>query len=109
MRAMRRLVIIVMWATACGPSARKGSGADGGSSDGSRVDATALRDAPVSGVQCSSDLHDVLDGSGQVVVTCPPDQGCAAGACVPACAAAAASQGSVGCDFVIATPSFLPA
>src|SRR5262249_51525063 len=47
-----------------------------------------------------------LDGQGNVVMTCPVDQGCADGACVPACTAAAASQGSVGCDFVVATPSF---
>jgi hypothetical protein len=50
----------------------------------------------------------VLDQNGNVVATCPNDQGCAAGACVPACQAAAASQGSVGCDFVVATPSFYP-
>src|SRR5262249_48968843 len=32
------------------------------------------------------------------------DQGCAAGACVPACEAAAASHGNVGCDFLVPTP-----
>ena len=55
---------------------------------------------------CSSDLRDVIDGNGVVVKTCPPDQGCAGGQCVPACDAAAASKGSVGCDYVIPTPSF---
>ncbi len=55
---------------------------------------------------CSADLQKVLDPSGVVVATCPPDQGCASGACVPACMAAAASKGSLGCNYVVATPSF---
>jgi IgGFc binding protein len=55
---------------------------------------------------CSGDLHDVIGPDGTVVETCPPDQGCANGACVPACQAAAASKGSVGCDFLVSTPGF---
>ena len=55
---------------------------------------------------CSSDLRNVIDGQGNVVQTCPDDQGCAAGGCVPACQAAAASKGSIGCDYVVPTPSF---
>ena len=55
---------------------------------------------------CSGDLRNVIDGSGNVIQTCPPDQGCAGGACVPACQAAAASKGTVGCDYVVPTPSF---
>lgn len=57
---------------------------------------------------CSPDLKSVIDASGNIIQTCPPDQGCAGGTCVPACDAAAASQGNVGCDFVVATPDFLP-
>jgi hypothetical protein len=38
---------------------------------------------------CSPDLHAVVDGMGQVLESCAADQGCADGACVPACAAAA--------------------
>src|SRR5689334_21911091 len=34
---------------------------------------------------CSSDLHGVLDCNNGLIQTCPPEQGCAAGACVPAC------------------------
>ncbi|HUS28448.1 MAG TPA: IgGFc-binding protein [Kofleriaceae bacterium] len=90
-----RLVFAVTLLMACGPSVRDSDG-DGGNGG----------DALPMGTQCSSDLHEVLDDAGNVVGTCPPDQGCAAGACVPACQAAAASQGSVGCDFVVATPSF---
>jgi len=56
---------------------------------------------------CSGDLRNVVDvDNGTVVQTCPDDQGCAGGMCVPACSAAAASKGSVGCDFVVPTPSF---
>ncbi len=55
---------------------------------------------------CSLDLHDVVDANGNVIQTCPPDQGCAAGVCVSACAAAGTAKGSVGCDFVVATPAF---
>jgi IgGFc binding protein len=84
---------------ACGPSRPDNFGDDdGGSGSGSNLQGTS----------CSSDLHDVLDDQGNVVGTCPDDQGCAAGVCVAACAAAGASQGSVGCDFTVATPSFLP-
>ena len=61
--------------------------------------------SPKTGV-CSGDLHSLLDSNGGVVETCAADQGCAGGSCAPACDAAAASHGSVGCDFVVATPSF---
>src|SRR5262249_44396456 len=54
---------------------------------------------------CSSDLHSVLDGNGDVVATCTDDEGCADGACVPACEAAAKSHGNLGCDFEIPPPS----
>ncbi len=53
---------------------------------------------------CSADLRALVDATGKVVTTCPPDQGCAKGACVPACDAAAQSRGNVGCDFRVATP-----
>ncbi|HEY3808096.1 MAG TPA: IgGFc-binding protein [Kofleriaceae bacterium] len=85
---------------ACGPGPRTGPGDD--DDDDGGMGSNGM------GVACSSDLHNVLDGNGNVVETCPDDQGCADGACVPACQAAAASQGSVGCDFMVATPSFLP-
>jgi hypothetical protein len=55
---------------------------------------------------CSPDLHSILDSNGNVVQTCPPDQGCGSGGCVPACQAAAEAHGSIGCDFMVATPSF---
>jgi hypothetical protein len=48
---------------------------------------------------CSPDLQHVIDGSGNVLMTCPPDQGCYAGGCEPACQAAADTTGTIGCDF----------
>ncbi len=56
--------------------------------------------------RCSPDLHEVLDSMGGVVTTCPPTLACANGTCVPACQAAASAKGSIGCDFMVATPSF---
>src|SRR6202040_3758973 len=53
---------------------------------------------------CSADLRSVVDATGHVVKTCPLDQGCASGECIAACAAAAASHGSLGCDFWVGTP-----
>ena len=52
---------------------------------------------------CSSDLHDVLC-NGMVIQTCPADQGCAGGKCVPACQAAQASKSSIGCDYYSVNP-----
>src|SRR5262245_40246641 len=57
-----------------------------------------------SGLGCSADLRSVLDANGKVVSTCPLEQGCAGGRCIDACTAAAASQGSLGCDFWVSTP-----
>jgi hypothetical protein len=48
---------------------------------------------------CSDDLHDIIDEHGDTVATCPGDQACFEGACMPACAAAAAYEGTLGCDF----------
>ncbi len=58
------------------------------------------------GIGCSADLKFVVDAAGNVIQQCGPDEGCAGGQCIPACDAAAASKGSIGCDFMVATPSF---
>jgi hypothetical protein len=60
------------------------------------------------GLLCSADLHSVVNKMGTIVKECPSDEGCLGGLCVPACDAAAASKGTIGCDFVVATPSFYP-
>ncbi len=59
-------------------------------------------ESPSSG--CSPDLHSRVDESGNIVETCPPDQGCLSGHCAPACTAVAAAHGNVGCDFLIPRP-----
>src|SRR5689334_14762844 len=100
MRVARIGCLVLLVAAACGPARHRPGDDDDTTGDGSNGSNHQL------GTSCSSDLHDVLDDQGNVVATCPDDQGCAGGACVPACDAAAASQGSVGCDFVVATPSF---
>ncbi len=57
------------------------------------------------GLRCSRDLKKVIDGCTEEVVTeCGPDQGCANGGCVDACAAAAIAKGSVGCAFSTLPP-----
>ncbi len=88
----------VLAIAACGRTDASAGSPDAGGADTS---------SPVD-LRCSGDLRDVTDSAGNVVLTCPPDQGCANGVCVGACDAAAASKGSVGCDFVVATPSMSP-
>jgi hypothetical protein len=95
------LLAFVVVAAACDiPRGREER--DGGSpvtppvSDGGPV-TTPLCDT--NELHCSSDLHAVVDCAGTTVQTCPPDQGCARGACVPACESAVANQSSVGCDY----------
>ena len=69
---------------------------EGGAGDASNV------------LHCSSDLHSVLDANDQVVKTCPPDQGCGAGAqCVPACQAAQYNKSTIGCDYYSVAPDII--
>ena len=79
-----------------------GGGSDGGLDDGTFFDVNT--DGSGCPVRCSADLHQVLDCNQQVVTTCPGDQGCAAGACVPACQAATANKSTVGCDYYSLIP-----
>ena len=81
-------------------------------STGGTTDGTSTTDGGTTGVPvepgCSADLHDVIDQFDNVLETCPPDQGCSAGACVPACDAAAASKANFGCVFIAPTPPAYP-
>jgi hypothetical protein len=106
------LFVFVLCA-ACGPTSSNfgdgGTGEDAGDASFSDVTNPHFGDAGeggTGGTGCSGDLRSVIDSNGNVVTTCPPDQGCNAGKCVPACQAAAASKGSVGCDYVVSTPAF---
>jgi hypothetical protein len=58
------------------------------------------------GMGCSSDLQHVVDEDGMVVESCPPEEGCFEGACIPACEAAANAQGAIGCEYWTPTPPF---
>ena len=75
---------------------------------GTDLGADAGDGGPPIGAGCSADLRDVLTFGGGVLRTCPADQGCAGGTCVPACDAAAASRGSIGCAYVAMTPPSYP-
>jgi hypothetical protein len=61
-------------------------------------------DATGGGRHCSGDLHSILDDNDNVIMTCPPDQGCGAMGCVPACESAVENQSSVGCDYYAVEP-----
>ncbi|MFO0663922.1 MAG: IgGFc-binding protein [Polyangiaceae bacterium] len=74
-----------------------GSGVGLGSGDGGQTSGQ---------VHCSSDLHSILNDSNQVIATCPGNEGCAEGKCVPACDAAAANKSSIGCDYLAIPPPF---
>jgi hypothetical protein len=93
--------------TTRGPSSEPGvqnaGGMAGGSSPVLDVDASA---AGAQQASCAPDLQSVVDGNGAVVKQCPSDQGCAGGACVAACDAAAQSHGSIGCEFWGLDPPF---
>jgi hypothetical protein len=124
MRAPRTWLPLGFWlastALAALPAACGGAGASGGAGAGGTgagaagsTTATGAGGDPgfdaghsdaSSDLGCSADLRSVIDAGGQVVTTCPADQGCAAGACVEACAAVGASRSNVGCDFRVPTP-----
>lgn len=84
---------------------------DGGTdTDGSLDDGQSFMESgpqmEAGGNGCSNDFRSIVDSNGVLVMTCPPDQGCAGGMCIPACDAAAAAKGYVGCDYMVSTPSF---
>ncbi|MCA9299628.1 MAG: IgGFc-binding protein, partial [Phycisphaerales bacterium] len=72
-------------------------GLDGGDID---LDACA-------GAHCSADLHTLVDCSGNVVMTCPDDQGCSGTSCVPACASASDNKSTFGCDYYAIGPDII--
>jgi hypothetical protein len=64
---------------------------------------------PCAGLHCSLDLHSVVTGCDeQLVTTCGAGEGCAAGKCVTACSSAEAAQGSRGCGFMTVPPAIFP-
>ena len=112
-------VFVVVLVSSCG----SGGGSKAGFTNDAGVagdvtaglDARATSDAPAfgtsdggdggcAGVHCSSDLHSILDCSGKVVMTCPPEEGCAGSTCVPACQSAEANKSTFGCDYYAVDP-----
>lgn len=107
------LALLALLAAACATSSRAGvfddpnleAGVGPGPGDGGFfVGDVTLPTEKRTG--CSGDLRSIIDEAGVVLSTCGDSEGCAAGGCVPACEAAAASRGSIGCDYTIATPAF---
>ena len=79
------------------------SGMSGGTGD-----TGSTTDEPPPEKQCSADFHAVVDEQGNLLETCAPEQGCADGACIAACDAAAASKANFGCAFLVPTPPAYP-
>jgi hypothetical protein len=112
------LALLLLGAAAlchCGSSNNQsGFGDDGGTvdgtsgGDGATSDVMSFGDGVGDGascpVHCSTDLHQIIDCNNQVHTTCPPDQGCAGGMCVPACDAAKDNKSTIGCDYFTVNP-----
>ena len=92
------------------PNADGGGDASDDSIDPFKTD-TGGGDAGVCATNsCSSDLHSVLDCNGNVLTTCPDDQGCGVGGvCVPACNSARDNKSSIGCDYYSVDPDIISA
>jgi hypothetical protein len=88
------IVILVSVTSACGPADRGDDDFGAGDGNGSGC----------SQHLCSPDLHDVVDCQGNILQTCSDDLGCASGACVDPCQAAASETSSVGCDYYALNP-----
>jgi hypothetical protein len=89
------------------PTEPTGTGQGGSTSSGQGGLGVGVGGGTTTGQGCTSDLQAVVDQDGNVLMTCPPDQGCSGGMCVPACEAAANSQGSIGCEYWTPDPPFL--
>lgn len=92
----------------CRPRAVRDGGMDAGRPAIDAGDAARPDTGPPVGRGCSADLREVLGPSGEVLYACPVDQGCLDGGCVPACEAAAATRGTVGCELLVPTPPSYP-
>lgn len=103
---------------ACGSDAKNGFTPDGGRSSegggagGSGGDAGSLVGdsgtvGSCGGPHCSSDLRNVVDCNGNVIKTCPPNEGCYGTSCEAACQAAADNKSSIGCDYYAVDPDII--
>lgn len=94
-----------------------GAGGHGGSGHGSGAGTTSSTHTGGEGVisttsacasRCSADLHSVVDCEGNVLSTCPDDQGCGPMGCIPACESAEANESTIGCDYYAVAPDVIP-
>jgi hypothetical protein len=95
-----------------GTGASSGTGNNASNSSGSGVGGFSLSSSGSSSgsmcqTHCSGDLHSVVDCNGNVVSTCPPDQGCGANGCVPACDSAKDNKSTIGCDYYAVDPDII--
>jgi len=106
--ALSPILVLLFFLGACGPDTRRGSVdgmRDSGPGDEMSIATDLGPDQAMSCAACSNDLHQMLDCSGGVIMTCPSGQGCSpTKGCVPACEAAAENRTSIGCDYFTATP-----
>src|SRR5262245_14870143 len=98
--------VALLAASQCARSARDDNvDADAGAPDDVTVlppsDGTSCANNELS---CSSDMQNVVDCDGNVVIACRPTEGCFAGKCIDACDAATANQSSVGCEYYALNP-----
>ena len=107
----------LLWAAGCGSSSKNGfnptndgglvgDGGSGGSSGSGSGGLVGDGSTPVqcSGPHCSSDLRSLVDCEGNVLKTCPSNEGCSGMTCVPACQAAIDNKSSLGCDYYAVDP-----
>ncbi len=112
---MRIHVFVIASLVMIACSSSKGFNDDGGAGDSGTDSPILLGDAsfpdtapPPQVINCSPDLHDVLDDQGNVVKTCPPDQGCGPnGTCVAACDSAIDNKSTIGCEYFSVDPDLI--
>ena len=116
MQSRLYVLSLATFAWGCGTSGPSGfeptDGGTGSDSDPFANDGSLFGegggDGSACSVTCSSDLHQVLDCNGNVVTTCPDDQGCGAGGvCVPACDSAKVNKSTIGCDYYSVDPDII--
>jgi len=99
---------------ACGSKGNNGFDTDGGvdggdggalpDDDGGQLGPTDATNEPAC-VTCAADLKTIVNcGDNTPVGQCMGDLGCAGGACIPACDAAAQSKSTIGCDYYAVPP-----
>ncbi len=110
--SIKLALVSAAFVIACGSHPFTGGNDDAGSQSDSPVFSPdgGFQDVatPPEKINCSADLHDVLDDQGNVVKTCPADQGCGPnGTCVPACDSAKDNKSTIGCEYYSVDPDLV--